>query len=665
MTAQKICIILALGISACGTPLKSFNGPSDLESRYQKLWDKSEQHGAKFRSNRTLIQLGMPEPDAVRIWYYDSSAKSSTLALEIGTSKTPARGLSASEYELLYDETLRTGIVRIPHLEPATTYQVTIKIGEHLERLDVTTAPSLEASETFSVLAWSCNEPFTSARDGVLARDVLSWRNYSARAQGTLGVGRDPLMPVRPSFSLGLGDQIYVDSDASKDEDGTNLSFFSGDRSGKETKNRRFVLSHALEYLSLVYRFTFGLPPTNQGLRALPTIMMWDDHEIRDGWGSQGDETSAEWQDYFRRAQRAFVGFSGLRNPNAGGQKWGAQDMQALAQQRGLGRAMDTQFQWGQDVSFFVTDLRSHRDKTRVISKDQKTRLERWFRDIAREHRGKPHTLVLGSSVPVFALHNNLGNFGACVVSELRDDLRDKWSHKDHKAQYQWLLSTLHQHFSDNPKHQLVILSGDIHQSGLFYLELGATQGAEKRVFGYEIVSSGIAHGIDSSIERSLVKRTSKFGSKTQSILVSPRGSIGTSPAFAELVFAKKREGGHRLSVMFYPVSGLFGFKNRLVNDFSLLSAPRSAVQPYAYFYRQNSGAQDRRKDILGALVPLEPTVPKVPETKKWAKNRIQYMSTGCTVSKKKGVSSSLLDSKAWLTYSWKHPVNPSKFECK
>ena len=53
-------------------------------------------------------------------------------------------------------------------------------------------------------------------------------------------------------------------------------------------------LQSALERFYVdVYRERFSQPPVAEALASLPSIMMWDDHDIFDGWGSYSDEEQA------------------------------------------------------------------------------------------------------------------------------------------------------------------------------------------------------------------------------------------------------------------------------------------------------------------------------------------------------------------------------------
>ena len=49
-------------------------------------------------------------------------------------------------------------------------------------------------------------------------------------------------------------------------------------------------------------------------LATVPTLMMWDDHDIFDGWGSLMDRTEFD-ERLYRAAERVFVEYQHLRNP--------------------------------------------------------------------------------------------------------------------------------------------------------------------------------------------------------------------------------------------------------------------------------------------------------------------------------------------------------------
>src|SRR5215213_693742 len=90
-------------------------------------------------------------------------------------------------------------------------------------------------------------------------------------------------------------------------------------------------------------------------LCSLPAILMWDDHDITDGWGSREDsfeddeskEFKPEWKCLFETAKRAFAEMQANRNPPPLSPNYEA--------------GFDTCFRIG-GAGFAVADLRSNRN---------------------------------------------------------------------------------------------------------------------------------------------------------------------------------------------------------------------------------------------------------------------------------------------------------------
>src|SRR5262249_8948705 len=85
----------------------------------------------------------------------------------------------------------------------------------------------------------------------------------------------------------------------------------------------------------------------------LPAYLIWDDHDITDGWGSRedsykspdSDEFSDKWRGLFESAQTCFKHFQAVRNLRLDGTP-----------------GFDTCFRLG-DIAFVLADLRSNRKK--------------------------------------------------------------------------------------------------------------------------------------------------------------------------------------------------------------------------------------------------------------------------------------------------------------
>jgi hypothetical protein len=119
----------------------------------------------------------------------------------------------------------------------------------------------------------------------------------------------------QPSFVLMMGDQVYLD------EDQPNV--FTNHFDSDPATRRKAMADH--------YRFNWSRDALRRVLANFPTYMLWDDHDIRDGWGSlasdsptlaakhhRGAEIFRKSTAYFEDARDVCWHFQGCHNPQPG-----------------------------------------------------------------------------------------------------------------------------------------------------------------------------------------------------------------------------------------------------------------------------------------------------------------------------------------------------------
>lgn len=635
---------------------------SQLEQNYWDLWDSvnktSEQ---KFKPNRPLLQLGIPTRNKINLWYYDPVGKAINVnnicvkIANVGNAKCLSeKEYSISTYNIPNYKPLRIEIV-FKQLKPGHEYVV--KIGN----IAIRAMPGIDAKQPspnhFSLLAWSCNEPLSASHKGILARDLISWNNFGNRASGTLKPSKksSDIIPAKPSFSLAVGDQIYIDPDATKvDKLGKRkaLSFFSGEHSDQIRPD--FVAKRDLE---TVYKYHFGLPPIDYALANIPTSMVWDDHEIKDGWGSHGHELSQspfDWPSYFLEAKNQFLAFQALRNPNVDGVDWNNSTRNTNY------KNISTQFKWGKSVSVFMMDTRSARNysKGTIVNNDQLERLKSWLSkyDGVEEEQ----VFILGSPLPMFSSHMKTLDTNAFQraldkinIYGIADDFKDKWQAPGNKKNYNDVLKIIYQHFSKtkNKNHKLLVVSGDVHFSYLVYLELVMENG-KKRVFGHELTSSGISHSPPEMLQNSLSKVAANFRSvcisRNKCITVHPRGGLMGTASFAEVAFKRSKNNKYKTYLVFYPSNVYLTEKSTAFNGkvSSLANSNIRALNLRRYEYDKKI---EKNSKYNGTYIELQyDVVPRVRTVwwrrvlgfvtkKKYFVNWIQYLSIDCIVKNSKG----------------------------
>lgn len=635
-------------------------GPSELKGRYEKYWRTMKPLDETTRYDRPLFQLGLPASDRLVVWFGSADPKVTVEAYRFRLCRRAGDGCVPEGMRDVEPGELRTG-----KYEPWNTARVEISgasgmafdqdveydlevldpSGTPVSRLYARTAPRADSkAHPFSFLVFSCNKPFSAIgqngdfrpEPGFTASHINSWNLMRLRSEGRLSSRtyrpNETSGVRRPSFALGLGDQIYIDPDNPSDnasrrrirERDSVLAFFVGAGSDDWLISDK---DEDLQYaLREVYYRNFALPPLDQVARHVPFVLAWDDHEIRDGWGSHQDEKDANgrWRRYFTQAQASFKAFQFSRNQVSSEQRpvtpgsTSAEQQQDSCEDRG---DMDFAYDWGRGVHFFVLDTRSSRDASKkcVLSSAQFRRLRDW---LARGSSGEGDLFILANNAPLGARLAKASPWYARLFNkELQDDVADSWI--ENRAALDELTDVLAKHFDKQQRDRLIILSGDSHESGLYSLKLSG------RHVGWEVVSSGVANYSKYSDASQLGTIGTNAACLDTGRRLCPQfyGSIKGSPSFAEIAVDPARGSA---SLVFYPsVADPNGpderrksTSNHLLNLVpELLSASEEKPRDYWALYGKWSQTQEPWKTGVEpkgpVIVPLfdeQLQVPKLPK---------------------------------------------------
>ncbi|WP_420427971.1 alkaline phosphatase D family protein [Algiphilus sp.] len=206
----------------------------------------------------------------------------------------------------------------------------------------------------------------------------------------------------------------------------------------------------------------------------VPSLCIWDDHDICDGWGSLTPEQLDHpvGQSVFRVARECFLLFQQ------------ASTAEALPQHF-LDRS-GTSLSWSvrtPGLSIIAPDLRSERRPDRVMGPHGHRALRQAL------HAARGDRILLLSSVP--ALGPRLSWIEKLLMwipklQKYEDDLRDQWQSRAHRVEWQSFLRDLIESHGPKPA-AVTALSGEIHL---------ATRGTLDSAAGplHQLVSSGVAH---------------------------------------------------------------------------------------------------------------------------------------------------------------------------
>ena len=257
-------------------------------------------------------------------------------------------------------------------------------------------------------------------------------------------------------------------------------------------RRRRFSSAMAAQvkrfYFNL-YRDRWHQPEVEGMLSSTPTVMMWDDHDIFDGWGSYRPEiqTCRVYEGIFDIARDHFAVFQQQVDPRA------AEDHPSkVAGQGGFTVALDLG-----DYAILALDARSERTQARVLARETWDAVWAWTDQLRPADAGGPKHLLVVVAVPV--LHADFGSLETVLdwvpgEQDLEDDVRDHWQSPGHRKERLRLIHRL-LGLMARTKIRATMLSGDVHVAclGAIESELSGRRGERAHVIN-QLTSSGIVH---------------------------------------------------------------------------------------------------------------------------------------------------------------------------
>jgi len=229
----------------------------------------------------------------------------------------------------------------------------------------------------------------------------------------------------------------------------------------------KFYLDH---YLAI-----YGQPQISHMLARVPSLMMWDDHDIFDGWGSHKKwfQGTAVARGMFACAREAFclmqLGCAPDELPNM------------VMDRDGKSLAWRVDFP---GVTIIAPDLRSERTPDAIMG-------EHGWRDVPKALETVPdgNRILLMSSVPVIGPRLSLVEMMLHLLPKAQkyeDDLRDQWQSRWHRREWCRFLELIEQVANDHD-HEITLLSGEIHVA-----TRGTFETRGKTI--HQLVASGISH---------------------------------------------------------------------------------------------------------------------------------------------------------------------------
>ena len=410
-----------------------------------------------------IPSLGMPKIDKTS----GGKLRASLIGL-VGGAKEPFSKVATIEPRAFSFVGDLTQVFDLGGLKPDTTYYYALietsrekpwELG-YEETLSFSTWPASPREISFGI--WSCHMPF----DGGSVRNLEMWDALHRE-----------LTESSARFAFGMGDQVYVDGDKSIDIW----------RWLKKIKQHGPSDEDMVSWYRDIYRGYWGMPQVRRVLRGFPNYMIWDDHEIKDGWGSYtSDELSNELDRFFEWEDKAANLALAQRMFTAAKLVYGEYE-HAHNPKTPIGQ-FDYAFNCG-PCAFYALDGRGQRNYEgkngeRILGQAQFERFTSWLASA----KNAEIAFVI-SPVPTVHASNFIVNKADIALLGLADDLRDEWEHESNWLERNRLLDAAFG-WSEETGKRLVFLSGDVHVSAAF--KLAHRRFPNARV--YQLTSSGITY---------------------------------------------------------------------------------------------------------------------------------------------------------------------------
>lgn len=293
-------------------------------------------------------------------------------------------------------------------------------------------------------------------------------------------------IPCPYSLMLLGGDQLYADDVWTKVP---LLTKWSHEREEKKLRTKSSIaLTEQLErFYDELYKTRWNKPDMSLVLATIPSVMMWDDHDIFDGWGSYPKKLQecAVFQSIYNVAKHYFELLQVRSRANTSLLDRDAPYYAFALRYRGY--------------HIVAMDNRAERTQKQIMSSQQ------WDKLLAHlDGHVTEGDLLLMTGVPVVYRDFSFTETAFDITpweEELTDDLKDHWRAKDHQGERARLIMRLLQNVEKRQQkgaYRTVILSGDVHIGCLGIIN-DRRDGKSRKI--HQVVSSGIVHPAPSKIQ--------------------------------------------------------------------------------------------------------------------------------------------------------------------
>jgi hypothetical protein len=300
----------------------------------------------------------------------------------------------------------------------------------------------------------------------------------------------------RKSYHLMMmgGDQIYADSIWDVVE--SIKEWY--DQPSKKRQDASFTKTMDAEVEQFyfdIYCQRWSQAEVTAVMSQIPSLMMWDDHDIFDGWGSYptDQQNSKVFQGIYKHAREYFRLF-----------QLQAKDDKDMSTGTLPGTPGFTYAYRIGDVAVIALDMRSERTQDQVMSLNTWNKIQEWIyaelgqnaNPAAPAQTACRHLLVM-SGIPIVYVNANMVESALGWIpgqQDLEDDFKDQWLSRTHQGERLMIIHRLLK-FSKETKCRVTIVSGDVHVAALGYIESERDgQVSDQSNVINQLISSGLVH---------------------------------------------------------------------------------------------------------------------------------------------------------------------------
>jgi hypothetical protein len=296
------------------------------------------------------------------------------------------------------------------------------------------------------------------------------------------------------------GDQVYADA-IWADQETSTIVRWNEDGQNRKAKFTSLMANQVERFYLKLYLTRWTQSGPAEAYASIPTLMMWDDHDIFDGWGSyeEGLQTCPVHQGIFRIAAQYFRLFQ--QHSADISQVPGLVSVPAPTPTPGVVTVPTKNdehhtmgFSLG-PVAIVAPDLRGSRTSDQILGRTHMDALVKWIDDLGKQAE-KPKHLILMLSLPLMYpsfqwIESALGLIPG--AQDLEDDLRDHWTSRPHKEERVRLIHRLFK-FARERNCRVTIVSGDVHVAAVSTITANESTDSRNVNVINQLISSAIVN---------------------------------------------------------------------------------------------------------------------------------------------------------------------------